>query len=333
MENAFDLLSFHVLVLGQIFSISRKGNAFRGQKQWVTVACFLFTKQNHRDLYIYGKSGLRTVVVLLRCLRWVRVKYGDQFSSVPQSCLTLCNSMDCSTPGFPVHHQLLEFTQTLVHWVSDAIQPSNPLYSPFSSHLQSFSGSGSFEMSQFFASGGQSIGVSASTSVLSMNIQDWFPLGRTGWVSLLPAVQGILKTLLQHHSSKAWWYGRSNGETFGNTGGCPAFSVIQHYDWRVIMYFGYRISLIFSRWRNTPALPFSNQTSFPGSQGLKRLLGGSIYRADGPGHRFPWLCQCLPEATAWWVLQRRGWATPSLFPWGHLWYFFSQIKNFKVLLP
>ena len=54
MENAFDLLSFHVLVLGQIFSISRKGNAFRGQKLWVTVACFLFTKQNHRDLHDRG---------------------------------------------------------------------------------------------------------------------------------------------------------------------------------------------------------------------------------------------------------------------------------------
>ena len=70
---------------------------------------------------------------------------------------------------------------------------------PFSSHLQS--ASGSFPMSQFFASGGQSIGVSASASVLPMNIQDWFPLGWTGWISLLS--QGTLKSLLQHHSSKA----------------------------------------------------------------------------------------------------------------------------------
>ena len=54
-----------------------------------------------------------------------------QFSSVAQSCLTLCSPMDCSTPGFPVLHQLLEFTQTHVHWVSDAIQPSHPLSSPF----------------------------------------------------------------------------------------------------------------------------------------------------------------------------------------------------------
>ena len=60
----------------------------------------------------------------------VRVNFWLQFSSVAQSCLTLCNPMDCSTPGFPVHHQLPELTQTHVHWVRDAIQPSHPLSSP-----------------------------------------------------------------------------------------------------------------------------------------------------------------------------------------------------------
>ena len=111
------------------------------------------------------------------------LQYGLQFSSVIQSCPTLCDPMDCSTLGLPVHHQLLEFTQTHVHWVSDAIQPSHPV-GPFSSHLQSFPASGSFPVSQLFKSGGQRIGVSASTSVLTMNIQDWFPLGWTGWISL-----------------------------------------------------------------------------------------------------------------------------------------------------
>ena len=85
---------------------------------------------------------------------------------------------DCSMPGFPVHHQLLEPTQTHVHHVGDAIQPSHPL-SPFSSRLQSFPGSGFFPMCQLFPSDGQSTGVSASASVLPMNIQDWFPLGWT----------------------------------------------------------------------------------------------------------------------------------------------------------
>ena len=88
--------------------------------------------------------------------------------------------MDCSMPGLPVHHQLPEFIQTHVHWVSDAIQPS---VIPFSSHLQSFPALGSFQMSQFFRSGGQSTGVSASVSVLPMNIQDW-SLGWAGWISL-----------------------------------------------------------------------------------------------------------------------------------------------------
>ena len=71
---------------------------------------------------------------------------------------------------------------------------------PFSSHLQSFPASGSFPMNWFFTSGGQSIGVSASASVLPMNIQDWFPLGWTGWIL---AVQGTLKSLFQHPSSEA----------------------------------------------------------------------------------------------------------------------------------
>ena len=99
-------------------------------------------------------------------------KVSLQFSSVTQSCLTLCNPMDCSTPGLPVHHRLLEFTETHVHRVGDAIQPSKEKVIPFSSCPQSFPASGSFQMRQLFASDGQSIGVSASKSVLPMNIQD-----------------------------------------------------------------------------------------------------------------------------------------------------------------
>ena len=86
--------------------------------------------------------------------------------------------MDCSTPGFPIHHQFLELAQTYVHRVGDAIQPSHPLLSP-SPPAFNLSQHQSFPMSQFFTSGGQSIGVSASASVLPMNIQDWFPLGLT----------------------------------------------------------------------------------------------------------------------------------------------------------
>ena len=92
-------------------------------------------------------------------------------SSVAQLCPTLCVPTDCSTSGFPVNPQLPKLAQTHVHRVDDAIQPSHPVIH-FSSCLQSFLASGSFPVSQFFASGGQSIGVSASVSVLPMNIQD-----------------------------------------------------------------------------------------------------------------------------------------------------------------
>ena len=106
-----------------------------------------------------------------------------QFSSVAQSCLILCDLMDCSTPGFPVHYQFPELTQTHLHWVSDAIKLSHPLSSP-SPPAFNLSPSGSFQMSQLFAWGGQCIGVSASASVLPMNTQDWSPLRWTGWISL-----------------------------------------------------------------------------------------------------------------------------------------------------
>ena len=103
--------------------------------------------------------------------------------SVVQSCLTLCDPVDCSMPGFPVHYHFLELVQKHVHWVGDAIQPSHPV-APFSSLLQSFPASGSFLVSLFFTSGDQSIGASASASSLPVHIQGWFPLGSTGLISL-----------------------------------------------------------------------------------------------------------------------------------------------------
>ena len=96
--------------------------------------------------------------------------------------------------------KLPEFTQTHVHLVSDSIQPSHPLLSPSPAFNHS-QHQGFFPMSQFFTSGGQSIGVSASASVLPMNIQYWFPLGWTGWISLQS--KGFSRVFSQHHSSKA----------------------------------------------------------------------------------------------------------------------------------
>ena len=124
----------------------------------------------------------------------------ESVSSIAQSCLTLWDPMNCSMPGLPVHHQLPEFTQTHVHRVGDAIQPSHPLSSPIPPAPKSLPASGSFPMSQLCAWGGQSTGVSASASVLPVNIQEWSPLGWTGSISLQS--KGLLKSLLQHHSSK-----------------------------------------------------------------------------------------------------------------------------------
>ena len=107
--------------------------------------------------------------------------------------------MNCSTPGFPVHHQLPNCSNLcLTSWWCHPTISSSVV--PLSSCLQTFPASGSFPTSQFFASGSQSIGASASASVLPMNIQHWFSLGTT---SLISAVQETLKSLLQHHSSKA----------------------------------------------------------------------------------------------------------------------------------
>ena len=121
-----------------------------------------------------------------------------QFSSVTQSCPTLCDPMNCSAPGLPVHHQILEFTQTHVHRVSDAIQSSHPLSSPFLPPIP------------------PSIIVFSNKSTLCMRWPKYWSFSfsispskehpglisfRRDWLDLL-AVQGTLKSLLQHHSSK-----------------------------------------------------------------------------------------------------------------------------------
>jgi len=100
-----------------------------------------------------------------------------------QLCPTLCDPINHSTPGLPVYHQLLSLPKpvSIEWWCHPTISSS---VVPFSSCPQSFPASVSFPMCQLFASSGQSIGVSASTSVLPMNTQDWSPLGWTGWISL-----------------------------------------------------------------------------------------------------------------------------------------------------
>ena len=114
-------------------------------------------------------------------LLYLHKKTSVQFSSVVQSCPTLCDPMNSSTPGLPVHRQLPESTQTIVHRVS--IQPSPPLSSPSPPALKLSQHQGLFKWVSSLHQVAN-IGVLASKSVLPMNTQDWYPLGWTGWISL-----------------------------------------------------------------------------------------------------------------------------------------------------
>ena len=115
---------------------------------------------------------------------WHFVLLSVQFSSVCQSCPTLCDPMNCRTPGLPVHHQLPEFTQTHIHQVSGAIQPPHPRSSPSLPAPQSLPASESFPMSQLFAWDVRSTGASALASFLPEKSQGWSPSEWTGWISL-----------------------------------------------------------------------------------------------------------------------------------------------------
>ena len=127
-------------------------------------------------------------------------KEKGQFSSVAQSCLTLCDPMNHSTRGLPVHHQLPEFTQTHIHRVRDAIQPSYPGSSP-SPPAHNLS-----QHQSLFQRVNSSHEVAKEQELHFSNIPSKEIPGlisfRTDWLDLL-AVLGTLKSLLQHHSSKA----------------------------------------------------------------------------------------------------------------------------------
>ena len=105
--------------------------------------------------YCIAQGTLLNVLWWMLFLKSKHFVFSIQFSSVAQSCPTLCDPMNLSMPGLPVHHQLLESTQTHVHWVSDAIQPSHPLLSPSPPSLNLSQHQGLFQMSQLFSSGGQ----------------------------------------------------------------------------------------------------------------------------------------------------------------------------------
>ena len=136
-----------------------------------------------------------------------------QFSSVNHSCLTLCNPMNCSAPGFPAHHQLPEFIQTHVYWVGDPIQPFHPLSSPSPPALNLSQHQGLFKESVLHIRWSKYWRF--SFNINPSNEHPGLISFRMDWLDLL-AVQRTLKSLIQHHSSKVsiLW--------------CSAFFILSH---------------------------------------------------------------------------------------------------------
>ena len=153
-------------------------------------------------MYIYVPIGIFLIVLdlSLRVFPFSCVYCQYQFSSVTQSCPTLCDPVNWSTPGLPVHHQLLEFTQTHVHQVSDAVQPSHPLLSPSPPALNLSHHHGLFSESALCIRWPKYWCFSFNISPCNEHPRQIS--FRMDWLDLL-AVQGTLKSLFQHHSSKA----------------------------------------------------------------------------------------------------------------------------------
>ena len=143
---------------------------------------------------------MRTLPEMCQVIRSLEMAYSQSVSSVAQSCQTLCDPMDCSMSGFPVHHQLPEFTQSHVHRVGDAIQPSHLLSSP-SPPASIFPKIRVFSNESVFCIRWPKYW-SFNFSISPSNEYSGMFSFRIDWFDLL-AIQGILKSLLQHHSSKA----------------------------------------------------------------------------------------------------------------------------------
>ena len=141
---------------------------------------YVCVEMNCLSVCIYINEWINTY--LYKCI-YASHMWHQSVSSVAQSCPTQCDPVNHSTPGLPVHHQLLEFTQTHVHRVGDDIQPSHPLSSllllpPIPPASESF------PMSQLFSWGGQSTRVSDLASFLPKKSRGWSPSEWTGWISL-----------------------------------------------------------------------------------------------------------------------------------------------------
>ena len=150
--------------------------------QALSVICFPI------GILLFDTHALLCCALIIICLEIssnLPCDFFFQYSSFAQLCPTLCNPMDCSMSDLPVHHKFPEFNPTHVHWIGDAIQPSHPSsVVPFSSCLQSFPASASFQMSHFFTSGRPKYWSFSFSISPSNEYSGLIPLGWTGWIFL-----------------------------------------------------------------------------------------------------------------------------------------------------
>ena len=169
----------------------------------VLVIDAVYDMKNRVDPQIFFLPGSTETGVRVKIDVKALCKLSVQFSSVTQLCPTLCNPVDCSTPGLPVHHQLSEFTQTHVHWVSDAIQPSPPLSSPSPPTFNLSQHQGLFKWVSSLTRWPKYW--SFSFSISPPNEYSGLISFRMDWLDLL-VVQGPLKSFLQYHSSRMLFF-------------------------------------------------------------------------------------------------------------------------------
>ena len=170
--------SFHSVFLRALEIPSNDSDRVKWPNVWHTYYFIHTCTMYHWKLLFINNN----FIPVYFCILQVILFNSPQFSSVVQSCPTLCNPMNHSTPGLPVHHQLPEFTQTHVHWVGDDIQPSHPLSSPSPPAPNPSQHQGLFQWVNSLHEVAKVL--EFQLQHLPMNIQDWSPFGWTGWISL-----------------------------------------------------------------------------------------------------------------------------------------------------
>ena len=186
--------------------------------EWVAISSSRESSQPRDHTRVSFRFSLGRWIPYHRASREAQKITSEISHSVMSDSLQPCGLQHARPPCPSPTPRIYSNSCPLSRWCHPTISSS---FIPFSSRFQSFPASGSFQMSQFFASGGQSIGVSASTSVLPMSIQDWSPLGRTGWISLQS--KGLSRGFSNTYTSVKWQMATSHRSPY-----CPKIVKLVH---------------------------------------------------------------------------------------------------------